>query len=89
MNGVVHVCSTSSGLDELTRRQQANARIVLAHLEKAGRFSVFEVTANQVIAKMMDRLGDDNLIEVDNSPGFPWSSVELTDAGRALLRGEP
>jgi hypothetical protein len=82
----VHICVFSGGLDELTKRQQGNARTVLAHLDRVGRFSVFEATANQVIAKMMDWLADKKLIAVDNeSMGFPWLKVALTDAGRALL----
>lgn len=81
----VHIDRFSVGLDELTRKQQASAVEVLKVLHAAGRFSVFEATDNDVIAKTMERLVHQKLIEVDTSPGFPWSNVKLTAAGRERI----
>ena len=38
----------SSGLDELTRRQQADIATVLTVLDRTKRYSVFEATDNQM-----------------------------------------
>lgn len=85
----IHIDRFSAGLDDLTRKQQADHVAVLRVLQRTGRYSVFEATDNQTIAKTMDRL-----ISANNKGGalvktlggdYPWTAVELTDAGRALL----
>ena len=85
----VHICVTSVGLEDLTRRQQRDKAQVLRVLHRHGRFSVFEATANQVIAKTMDAICANGLVETDNSVGYPWTKVKLTPAGLALLDGTP
>lgn len=93
------VCSFSSGLDELTRHQQGDVIAVLKTLKARGRFSSFEVSANQKIATLMTRLCHKGfslvrngvrtdygrLIETDNSCGYPWTKVTLTEGGKRLL----
>lgn len=93
------VCSFSSGLDELTRLQQGDVVAVLKTLKARGRFSCFEATANQKIATLMTRLCHKGfsvvrngvrtdygrLIETDNSCGYPWTEVKLTQSGEQLL----
>lgn len=93
------ICSFTAGLDDLPRRQQSNVVAVLRVLKEAGRFSVFEASANQTIATMMSRLCHKGyseirngtrfdygkLIETDKSDGFPWTKVKLTPAGERLL----
>lgn len=79
----------SSGLDELTRRQQADVGEVLTVLDREMRYSVFEATENQTIAKTMDRIIAEELITTDNSCGYPWTRCELTDAGREYLKRHP
>lgn len=93
------VCSFSSGLDELTRHQQGDVVAVLKTLKARGRFSSFEATANQKIATLMTRLCHKGfsvvrngvrtdygrLIETDNSCGYPWTKVTLTEGGERLL----
>lgn len=74
----------SAGLDELTRRQQKSFTEVLRVLDRTKRFSIFEATDNQVIARTMDCLTEQALIRV-TPQGYPWSAVELTDAGRKWL----
>jgi len=46
----------SVGLDEMPRRDQRNPLKVLAVMEKAGRFSTFEASANQTIARTVTDL---------------------------------
>lgn len=95
----VIACSFSGGLDDLTRKQQADPVAVLQVLKQSGRFSVFEASCNEVIARTMDRLIHKGLaivkdgvrieygklIETDKSCGYPWTNVKLTPAGDALL----
>lgn len=85
-----HIDSFSAGLDDLTRRQAKNWRTVLRVLDRVKRFSVFEATANDDIARTMTDLASEQykFIVVDDSPGYPWSNVALTDAGRAYLNAE-
>ena len=85
---VVHIDRFSAGLDELTRRQQADPREVLRCLDRIKRFSIFEATDNQTIAKTMDLLEERKLI-VTTPRGYPWSDVELTEAGRRMIEPCP
>lgn len=98
----IFVCSFSEGLDDLKRKDQANAVAVLRVLQRAGRFSIFEATANQTIARTMSRLCHKGysvfrdgvrtdygkLIDTDNSCGYPWTNVTLTEGGKRLLSDE-
>ena len=81
-----HVCTFSAGIDDLPRRKQRNPHDVARVLARAGRFSVFEATANDTIAKTMDWLSDSGWFVFDHeSQGFPWTKVTLTDMGRKVL----
>ena len=42
---------------------------------KAGRFSVFEASANDRAAYLYTRLCADPTLEIDNSTPFPWTMV--------------
>ena len=84
----LQVCVLSVGLDELTHRQARDRVTVLRVLQRHGRFSAFEASANQSIAKTMDALVASRLIEVEPL-GYPWSRVALTEVGQALLGGSP
>jgi hypothetical protein len=87
----IYIDRFSAGLDDLTRKQQADPVAVLRVLKATGRFSVFEATDNDIIARTMTRLvhkgyqGYGRLIEIDNSCGYPWTKVKLTEAGERLL----
>lgn len=97
--GRVIICSFSSGLDELTRKEQQDPVAVLRVLKACGRFSSFEATANQTIATMMTRLCHKGfsvirsgvrtdygrLIEADSTTPYPWTKVKLTEGGERLL----
>lgn len=96
------VCSFSGGLEDMKRKDQGDVAKVLRVLKASGRFSVFEATANETIARMMTRLSHKGcsivrdgvrtdygkLIETDNTMGFPWAGVKLTPAGEQLLRDD-
>lgn len=91
-------CSFSAGLDGLTRSQQGDVAEVLRVLKAAGRFSAFEASANDTLARMMTRLCHQGcsivrdgvrtdygrLITTDDSH-YPWTGVKLTAAGEQLL----
>ena len=79
-----HICVTSVGLDELPKKRQANMYDVATVLAKTGRFSVFEATANQTIARTMDRIENSGWFDRTTEP-YPWISVKLTDKGRQVL----
>lgn len=89
MNGTAHtpifLDRFSAGLDDLTRRQQGSDEAVLRVLDRTGRFSIFEATDNDTIARTMTRLQRAKFIETDNSCGYPWTKVKLTPAGRARI----
>ena len=85
MSNCVHICCFTAGLDELTRKQQKDIATVLRVLQKTKRFSVFEATANQVIAKTVTVLFERGLIENTKQGTFPWTHVTLTDAGERFL----
>lgn len=99
----VHICSFSSSIDELTCKQQGNYIAVLRVLQRTGRFSNFEATDNAVISSTMSRLFNKGLllkaadgtitnvgVLVKRTGGdFPWTTCELTDAGKRLLEENP
>lgn len=102
MNRVI-VCSFSSGLDDMKRKDQRDVVKVLRILAQCGRFSVFEATANQTIANMMDKILHKGctLVQPDGSKrayglliksiggAFPWTEIELTEGGKQLLEDNP
>lgn len=83
--GGVFVDRFSAGLDDLTRKQQGSIEAVLRVLDRTGRFSVFEATENDIIARMMTTLVRGKFIETDDSCGYPWTKVKLSDLGRNTL----
>lgn len=81
----VHICRFTAGLDELTRKQQKDVATVLRTLKETKRFSVFEATANQVIAKTVTLVFERGLVENTKQGAFPWTYVVLTEAGERFL----
>ena len=95
----VVICCFSSGLDDMKRKDQRDVVKVLRILSQCGRFSVFEATENQTIARMMDNIlhkgctiiGTDGIkktygiLAISNGGDFPWTNIELTSGGRQLL----
>ena len=86
MTDHVHICTFTVGIDELPRRKQRDPLEVARVLAQHGRFSVFEATANQDIARTMDKLMRNGWFVSDaEASSYPWTHVTLTDAGRAAL----
>jgi hypothetical protein len=97
------VCSFSSGLDDMKRKDQKDVVKVLRMLDQCKRYSVFETTANMDIARMITRLHHKGCTRVqpDGSRkeyglllktiggAFPWTEIELTDGGKRLLEDNP
>ncbi|WP_429565733.1 hypothetical protein [Paraburkholderia sp. MM6662-R1] len=75
----------SAGLDDLKRAEQRDPATVLARLATMKRFSCFEASANQGIARTMDHLIGQKYVECRDL-GYPWTGVTLTEAGRRFLR---
>ena len=84
MKQTVHICSFTSGLDELPRKQQASLWSVLHYLSETKRFSVFEATANNVIARTMDVLGERGYFK-STGGAYPWCEIEITEKGLEFL----
>jgi len=95
----VRIDRFSAGLDELTRKQQADPKAVLRVLEITKRFSCFEASENDVIARTITRMIHKGLI-LKKSDGtkteygqlikttggdYPWTTVEITEGGKRLL----
>jgi len=85
MQPVVFIDRFSVGIDELSARSQRNPVRVLRMLHRAGRFSVFEATANETIANTVQWLFDNGYFTTDNSSRFPWSKVVVTAKGKSLI----
>lgn len=103
MNRTVFIDRFSAGLDELTRKQQADPAAVLRVLQKTKRFSCFEASANETIGRTVTRLihKGAEVVKPDGSRkkygkllemvggNYPWTHVELTDGGIAYLEDHP
>jgi hypothetical protein len=81
----MNVCYFGSALDEMKRRDQGNTVKVLRVLSGIKRFSVFDATANDVIARTMTHIHHDWELIRETGGEFPWIEFELTEAGRAAL----
>lgn len=79
-----YVCRFSGGLDDLKRQEQSSQDAVMLKLSTMKRFSVFEVTDNQTIAKTMDRIMKRGLIKTTGG-GYPWTNFEITPEGQAII----
>lgn len=85
MSSVVFIDSFSVGLDEINRKSQRNPVRVLRLIYRAGKFSIFEATANEVIANTLGWLQGGGYFELDNSCGYPWFKVIETEKGREMI----
>jgi hypothetical protein len=82
------VCSFATGIDDMPRKDQRDPIKVLRVLDQGKRYSVFEATDNQTIAKTMDYLIHKSGYVKTIGGEFPWTQIEITDAGRAALANE-
>ncbi|WP_261534453.1 hypothetical protein [Burkholderia multivorans] len=74
----------SVGLDDLPKKKQGNIAEVLRVLQKCGRFSCFEASANSTIAATMTTIYQGGYIETKDL-GYPWTKVKLTAKGLATI----
>jgi hypothetical protein len=72
-----HVCRFDSA-EHLTGKKRTYKSVKTAVLE-AGRFSVFEATANMKSARLFTRLCADTEVETFDM-GFPWTGVRRREA---------
>lgn len=75
----------SAGLDDLSRKEQKNHVAVLRAMSKMTRYSVFEATENDSIARTLDYIIKKGFIK-HTGGSFPWSNFELTESGRELIK---
>ena len=94
-----HIDRFSAGLDDLTRKQQADHIEVLRVLARTGRFSCFEASENATISRTMTRLIHKGCTTLDadgkktahglllkrTGGEYPWTTCELTEAGKRLI----
>ena len=73
----VYIDRFSAGLDDLTRKQQADDEAVIAVLRKTKRFSCFEASDNPTIASTMTRLCRTRL--TTDKSGYPWTGITEID----------
>lgn len=74
-----------TALPELTRKQQRDHVLVLRALSGTDRFSVFDATETQEIARTMTAIESKGWIKTNTSIGYPWVAFEITDVGRAEM----
>lgn len=82
----IHICSFSTGIDEMKRADQKDPAKVLAVLKQNPRYSTFEVTANQGIARTITLLHERGCIKTVGG-AYPWTVVEILPAGDEVLAG--
>ena len=80
-----HICVTSIDLDELPLRGQKSSWSVGRMLADHGRFSVFDATSTEALARTMGRIWLSGWF-VFEPQGYPWIKVTITDKGRKALR---
>jgi hypothetical protein len=83
-HGRVFIDTFSAGLDDLTVKQAQCVDTVLRTLDRIKRFSVFEASANQTIARTMTDVFKKGYVK-DIGGAYPWTHVEITPAGRAII----
>lgn len=82
----IHICCFTSGLEDLSRKEQADLSVVLRFMRDHKRFSCFEASANPVIARTMTRICQEGFIR-DIGGEYPWTNYELTDKGMKGAEG--
>lgn len=82
----LHICSFSTGLEDLPRKKQADISEVLRVMKENGRFSCFEASANPTIAKTMDRIMQEGFAKSVGG-AYPWTEVEITEKGEKAIQG--
>jgi hypothetical protein len=69
-------------LDDLPAKDRRDDDVVLHHLRLAGRFSIFDATEHEDLARTLTRLERNGRLKTDNSCGYPWIDVVEIDGER-------
>jgi hypothetical protein len=83
----IHICSFSSSIGELTRKQLREPMIVLRTIAVSPLLSTWEME-NRRIREAVYGLRDRGFISEDRKEPYPWLRFEITDAGLAALAEE-
>ena len=82
--------ATRTTLDDLKGKRQADPRVVLAAIMKAGgQFSVFDATANQMRARSIDFIERNSgwVERIPEKSAYPWVTLRLTPKGIEAMAG--
>lgn len=82
--GAIHIGIHDIGLSDLSRKDQADPEIVLNAIRLAGRYSIFDATANPTITRTIMDL-ESSRLTVDTACGYPWIEVVAID-GEPIAR---
>lgn len=80
MTSVIHLCSFSSSISELTKKQAKDPITVLQVLINDPMVSTWEMDDSRNLYKTIDRLRADGLIK-DGEAGYPWHKFIVTEKG--------
>lgn len=97
------ICSLSSGLDDMKKVDQRDPIKVLRVLAACKRYSIFEATDNQSIARTISRMHNKAYVQImpddtrknygilikTTGGQYPWTEIELTEGGVQLLADNP
>jgi hypothetical protein len=86
MTGPAYLCQFTT-LDDVKRKDEGSAEIVLEALSRQREFSVFDATRTPKMAKTMDYIVAQGWINRVGDAPYPWQEFVLTDKGRAVLAG--
>lgn len=82
----VFLDSFSGAIGDMKPRDQRDSRKVLAVLRDYPRFSVFDATERDAIARTLTNLYGAGLIDYPKpQPGYPWCRAVVTPKGLQLL----
>ncbi len=74
----------SAGLDEMKRKDQRDVQAVLKQLSTMSRFSCFEASENDDIAKTMTIICQRGYIE-QTGGAYPWTEFRITESGQHII----
>ena len=83
-NGRVFIDRFSAGLDEMPKKDQGSIYEVLKRLAQMTRFSTFEASENNRIAKTITNIVQRGYIECTGG-SYPWTEFKLTEAGLKII----
>jgi hypothetical protein len=77
----VYICKFSGdAFDSLSARDRRDYQAVKAAVLADGRFSAFDATSTDALARIFDRLEKDPEVEMGRGEGYPWITIRLKSA---------